>query len=246
MLVDGVTKLNRIEYKSKEEQQLENFRKMFLAMAKDIRVVLIKLADRLHNMRTLKHVPEHKQRRIASETMEIFAPLAHRLGISNVKWELEDLSFRYLEPEKYYALVEKVKQKRREREQMINEAVRILSERLAGVGITAEIQGRPKHFYSIFKKMLKGNKDLSEIYDLSAIRIMVENVKDCYGALGMVHTLWKPLPLRFKDYIRCLNPPLSVVAYDGHRCGRTTFGNSDPYRRYASHRRIRHRCSLAL
>ncbi len=201
MLVDGVTKLNRIEYKSKEEQQLENFRKMFLAMAKDIRVVLIKLADRLHNMRTLKHVPEHKQRRIASETMEIFAPLAHRLGISNVKWELEDLAFRYLEPEKYYELVEKVKQKRREREQMINEAVRILSERLAEVGIAAEIQGRPKHFYSIFKKMLKGNKDLSEIYDLSAIRIMVESVKDCYGALGMVHTLWKPLPLRFKDYI---------------------------------------------
>ncbi|WP_346354159.1 bifunctional (p)ppGpp synthetase/guanosine-3',5'-bis(diphosphate) 3'-pyrophosphohydrolase [Azotosporobacter soli] len=201
MLVDGVTKLNRIEYKSKEEQQLENYRKMFLAMAKDIRVVLIKLADRLHNMRTLKHVPEHKQRRIASETLEIFAPLAHRLGMSTVKWELEDLAFRYLEPEKYYELVEKVKQKRREREQMITEAVRILSERLAEVGIQAEIQGRPKHFYSIYKKMIKGNKDLSEIYDLSAIRIMVENVKDCYGALGMVHTLWKPLPLRFKDYI---------------------------------------------
>lgn len=201
MLVDGVTKLSRIEYKSKEEQQLENFRKMFLAMARDIRVVLIKLADRLHNMRTLKHMPEYKQRRISQETLEIFAPLAHRLGISNVKWELEDLAFRYLEPEKYYELVEKVKQKRREREQLINEAVRILSVRLEEVDIKADIQGRPKHFYSIYKKMLKGNKDLSEIYDLSAVRILVDTVKDCYGALGVVHTLWKPLPLRFKDYI---------------------------------------------
>ena len=201
MLVDGVTKLSRIEYKSKEEQQLENFRKMFLAMAKDIRVVLIKLADRLHNMRTLKYMPEHKQRRIAQETLEIFAPLAHRLGISNIKWELEDLAFRYLEPEKYYELVEKVKQKRREREQMINEAVRILAERLGEVKIRADIQGRPKHFYSIYKKMLKGNKDLSEIYDLSAVRILVDTVKDCYGALGVVHTLWKPLPRRFKDFI---------------------------------------------
>ena len=166
ILVDGVTKLSRIEYKSKEEQQMENYRKMFLAMAKDIRVVLIKLADRLHNMRTLKPMAPEKQKRIARETLEIFAPLANRLGISNIKWELEDLSFRYLEPERYYELVDQVRQKRQEREAIIAEAMLVLRDKLQEVEIHAEIDGRPKHFYSIYKKMQKDRKELSEIYDL--------------------------------------------------------------------------------
>ena len=201
VLVDGVTKLSRIEYKSKEEQQMENYRKMFLAMAKDIRVVLIKLADRLHNMRTLKPMAPEKQKKIARETLEIFAPLAHRLGISNIKWELEDLAFRYLEPEQYYELVDQVRQKRQEREEIINEAMDILKEKLQEVEIHADIDGRPKHFYSIYKKMQRDRKELSEIYDLSAVRILVDSLKDCYGALGIVHMLWKPIPNRFKDFI---------------------------------------------
>ncbi len=201
LLVDGVTKLSRIEYKSKMEQQVENLRKMFLAMAKDIRVIMIKLADRLHNMRTLKYMREDKQKEIAFETLEIFAPLAHRLGIYKLKWELEDLSFRYLNPENYYDLVEGIAKKRAAREAFINNVIRMLKEKLEAVGIEAEIQGRPKNFYSIYKKMQEQNKELSQIYDLMAIRVLVDSVKDCYGALGMIHTLWKPVPGRFKDYI---------------------------------------------
>lgn len=205
-LVDGVTKLSRLNYRTKEDQQLNSMRKMFLAMAKDVRVVVIKLADRLHNMRTLRYMRSDKQKRIAQETLEIFAPLAHRLGIFNIKWELEDLSFRYLEPDKYYDLVEQMKQKRHVREEIVNEAIDVLKKALDEAHIHCEINGRPKHFYSIYKKMKKDNRDLSQVYDLFAIRVIVDDVKDCYGVLGIVHSLWKPLPYRFKDYIAMPKP----------------------------------------
>ena len=200
-LVDGVTKLNQFQYETKEDRQMENYRKMILAMAKDVRVVVIKLGDRLHNMRTLKHMRSDKQKLIAKETLEIFAPLAHRLGIFNVKWELEDLSFRYLEPEKYYDLVDQMKQKRQVREDIVNDTMSQLTKALGEAHIKADIKGRPKHFYSIYKKMKKDNRDLSQIYDLLAVRVIVDSIPDCYAVLGIAHSLWKPLPYRFKDYI---------------------------------------------
>ncbi len=200
-LVDGVTKLGKIEYISKEEQQVENYRKMFLAMAKDIRVVLIKLADRLHNMRTMKYMPLNKQKRISSETLEIYAPLAHRLGIYAIKWELEDLAFRYMEPQHYYELVEQVKVRRKEREAMVQSAMAELKRHIDVAGIHCEIEGRPKSFYSIHKKMQRDHKGINEIYDLLAVRVLVDTVQDCYGVLGIVHGMWRPIPGRFKDYI---------------------------------------------
>lgn len=200
-LVAGVTKLGKIEYKSKEDRHAENLRRMFIAMARDVRVILIKLADRLHNLRTLKHHSLQKQREIAQETLEIFAPVAHRLGIYKIKWEIEDLAFRFLEPEKYYELVDKIAKKRKEREDYINLVINKLTDRLGETGIKAEISGRPKNLYSIYRKMVDQEKDISEIYDLIAVRVIVSSVKECYATLGIVHTMWKPIPGRFKDYI---------------------------------------------
>lgn len=206
-LVDGVTKLGKLSYTSDTvEIQAENLRKMFIAMAKDIRVIIIKLADRLHNMRTLKYMKPEKRKSKAKETMEIYAPLAQRLGISKLKSEIEDLAFKYYEPEAYYSLVEKIAQKKEERDNYVNKLVIDVTEYMKNAGITADISGRAKHFFSIYKKMVSQDKDIDQIYDLFAIRIIVESLKDCYAALGIIHEQYTPIPGRFKDYVAMPKP----------------------------------------
>src|SRR5208337_1615315 len=200
MLVDGMTKLSRMELQSREQREADNFRKMIVAMAKDIRVILIKLADRLHNMRTLKSLPPEKQKRIAQETLDIYAPLANRLGISKIKTELEDLAFMYLNPEAYHELAGKVLQRRVERENYINELIEIMKSQLAEHGYKGEVKGRPKHFYSIWQKMQKQGIAFEDIYDLIAIRIITDTKVNCYAILGLIHSLWTPVPGRFKDF----------------------------------------------
>jgi len=200
-LVDGVTKIGKLAFSSREERQAENFRKMLVAMARDLRVLMIKLADRLHNMRTLHHLTGDRARKIGQETLDIYAPLAHRLGMANVKAELEDLALRSLHPDAYVDLQRRVAKRRLEREADINHVIAILERKLSEVGIESQIRGRPKHFYSIWKKMHEQGKEFDEIYDLTAVRVITNSVRDCYGALGVLHSLWKPVPGRFKDFI---------------------------------------------
>ena len=200
-IVDGVTKLGRVRFRSATEQQVENYRKMLLSMASDARVILVKLADRLHNMRTLEHLPENKRRRIALETREIYAPLAHRLGMAAIRWELEDLAFKFLEPDAYEALAKKIRQRRKGREREILEMQRPLEEALAEAGIPAEVSGRPKHLWSIHRKIAGQGRPYEEIYDLMAMRVLTDTIQNCYAALGVIHSKWTPIPERFHDYI---------------------------------------------
>jgi relA/spoT family protein len=240
-LVDGVTKLKKLNYSSREEKQAENIRKMVMAMSNDVRVVLIKLADRLHNMRTLEYKTRKKQVQTATETLEIYVPLAHRLGIYSIKWELEDLCFRYQEPEKYYELAEMVSQKRREREAYINEIIETLTESLQGSNIDFEISGRPKSLYSIYKKMIRNNIVFEEIYDLTAVRVLVDTIAECYEVLGKVHSLWRPIPNRIKDYIGQPKP-------NGYRSLHTTvFGeDSRPFEVQIRTRQMHKECEYGV
>jgi GTP pyrophosphokinase len=200
-IVDGVTKLGRMQFRSATEQQVENYRKMLLSMANDARVILVKLADRLHNMRTLEHLAEQKRRRISLETREIYAPLAHRLGMAAIRWELEDLAFKFLEPEAYEDLSKKVRQRRKGREREVLEMQRPLEEALQKAGIPTTVSGRPKHLWSIHRKIMKRGRPYEEIYDLMAMRVLTDTVQNCYAALGVIHSQWAPIPERFHDYV---------------------------------------------
>src|SRR5437764_3299428 len=200
-IVDGLTKLDKITFRSREAEQAENVRKMMVAMARDIRVLLIKLADRLHNMRTLDALPDDRQKRTASETLDIFAPLAHRLGVDRIKWELEDRSFATLYPKRYEEISTLVEQREGERQEYLDRVSELIKARLREAKIRAEIAGRPKHLYSVYEKMVLRGKEFGEIYDLMGVRVLVDSVRDCYATLGAIHALWKPVPGRFKDYI---------------------------------------------
>src|ERR671924_538408 len=219
-LVEGVTKLTRIQFQSREQAQAENYRKMVMAMAEDYRVILIKLADRLHNMRTIEYLGKQKQMQKARETLEVYAPLPHRLGIHKLKWELEDLAFETLHPRKYEEIKAMVAERRTDREEHVSEAARTLQRELDKVDIPAEISGRAKHFFSIYDKMAKKGREFNEIYDLTAMRVVIERAgeegtRDCYGALGLIHSLWKPMPGRFKDYV-------AMPKFNGYRSLHTT------------------------
>ena len=247
LLVDGVTKLSRIHFDSREQAQAESYRKMVLSMARDVRVVIVKLADRLHNMRTLGPLAKQKQLQNARETLEVYAPIAHRLGIHQMKWELEDLAFTTLHPRRYAEIEALVSQRRADREEDVAEAARILDEALREVAISAEILGRAKHFYSIYQKMARGGKEFNEILDLTAMRVLVDSVKDCYGAIGVLHALWKPIPGRFKDYV-------AMPKSNGYQSLHTTvIGPQGPaardpgaHARDAPDRRVRRRRALDL
>src|SRR5919202_893399 len=224
-LVEGVTKLTRIQFQSREQAEAENYRKMIVAMAQDVRVILIKLADRLHNMRTIEYLGKQKQVQKAKETLEVYAPLAHRLGINKLKWELEDLAFSTLHPRKYDEIKAMVSERRADREEHVREAAMTLQRELEKVDIPAEISGRAKHFYSIYDKMTRKGREFNEIYDLTAMRVIVERdgdegTRDCYGALGLIHSLWKPMPGRFKDYI-------AMPKFNGYRALHTTVVGPD-------------------